>query len=116
MKFMLLFDCFNYYSNEGLSAGELALFTLVSCILVSVLLYYYSKITHKRAEHSKQMDSPIYHSKDFFSQEVIGDSNFVLATKTTSVWVKFMVYICIVVIAVSPMLKLLTKGILTYNS
>jgi hypothetical protein len=103
-------SCFpsDYYSflERGLNGGELLLFTIISLILVSILLWYYNKIP-KTNSPKNEFETPIYQSKDILLQSNYNDINFIIAEKTTSTWVKILVYFLIAFVAITPLYQLL---------
>lgn len=105
MKYSFIINCFGIFYKEDLNFTELILFVVVCLSLVSVLLLYYNKI--KSNNKMNNSDVSIYSSKDVFSQEIVGETNFVLAKKTTSVWSKIAIYGLIVLMIMSSMSELL---------
>jgi len=114
MKYSFVFNCFGYWYEKNLSFDELIFFTMISLTLVSFLLYYYSKISSKDKGEMSLIDIPIYNEKDIFSQEIVGQSNFVLVEKGTSIWTKVTVFVLVILVLTSSMSSLLTNGVLEY--
>ncbi|WP_299672723.1 hypothetical protein [uncultured Polaribacter sp.] len=93
------------YEN-GLDLFGLVMFSLGSVIIISVLLLYYNKI--RKSNSSKDaLETPIYQSKDILLQSNSLDANFIIAEKSTSTFVKILVYILIAFVAITPLYQLL---------
>ena len=105
--FLEVINCFPDYSLyfRGLNGSELFLFTFISLILVSGLLWYYSKIPKNKTLIS-ELDTPIYQSKDILLQENNLQGNDFPIEKTTSVWAKLLVYTLIIIVATTPLFEL----------
>lgn len=114
MRYLFVINCLGYWNDGELSSTDLFVFTAIAFVLVGALLFYYDKISDKGNGVSSQIDIPIYNSKDILSQEIVGESNFVLTERTTSIWTRIMVYILVVIVATTSILKLLTNGFLDY--
>lgn len=93
------------YGYKTISAYDLLLFTLGSFVLISILLFYYNRIPKSNSSKS-EFENPIYQSKDILLQSNNVDANFLITEKTTSTWVKFLVYILIVFVVIVPVNEL----------
>jgi len=110
MQFLNLINClFNWYwwYTGTLTWKELFLFIVMALAFIKMLLLFYKRISNETEYLSSQINLPIYNSKDVFSQETVGDSNFVLIEKTTSIWTKIIVYGLAILIMTTSMSKLL---------
>ncbi len=92
--------------SKSLSFYDLSIFALASFILVSILFLYYHKIP--KSNNSKpKFDNPLYQSKDILLQSNNLDANFILAEKTASTFTKTLVYILILIVAFTPLYKII---------
>jgi hypothetical protein len=87
--------------EPAISAFDLFLFTLGSLLIVSILLLYYNKIP-KNTTASNTLDNPVYQSTDILLQSNYNEASFVIAKKPTSIFVKFLVYILILYVVITP--------------
>lgn len=90
----------------GLDFAALVLFSFGSFMVISILLFYYSKIPKSNSSKS-EIQTPIYQSKDILLQSNQVDANFLIAEKTTSTWVKGFVFVLIFLVVVTPLYQLL---------
>lgn len=90
----------------GLDFVALVLFSFGSFMVISILLFYYSKIPKSNAPKD-ELETPIYQSKDVLLQSNSLETNFIIAEKTTSTWVKGFVFILIFLVVVTPLYQLL---------
>ena len=90
----------------GLDFAALVLFSFGSFMVISILLCYYSKIPKSNSSKS-EIQTPIYQSKDILLQSNQVDTNFLIAEKTTSTWVKGFVFVLIFLLVVTPLYQLL---------
>lgn len=95
----------NIFGNP-LSAYDLIIFTLGSLVVISILLLYYNRIP-KSTKQISELENPIYQSKDILLQSKIEDANYLAVEKSTSFWVKVLVYIMIGIVVFTPLYKLL---------
>lgn len=95
----------NIFGNP-LSAYDLMIFTLGSIVLILSLLFYYNRIPKSKSSKN-QLDTPIYESKDILLQSKIEDANYLAVEKSTSFWVKTLIYIMIGIVIFIPLYKLL---------
>ncbi|MFK8059478.1 MAG: hypothetical protein AB8B78_05240 [Polaribacter sp.] len=98
--------CFGDYT---LSAYGLFIFSLGSFVVISILLFFYSKIPSSSISLSK-LDNSIYQSKDILLQSSINDDNLLVTESTNSNFVKSFVYIIILILIFTPVYKLLGTG------
>ncbi|WP_064966260.1 hypothetical protein [Tenacibaculum ovolyticum] len=98
-----LFD-FDPFSNS-LSFFDLLCFGLGSFVLVSILSWCYSRIP-KSSYSTNDLERSIYQSKDILLQEYKVQAEYIPAGKTTSVWVKTIVYILVLLVAITPLFEL----------
>ena len=85
---------------------DLLMFALGSFVVISMLLLYYNKIP--KSNNSKpKFDNPLYQSKDILLQSNNLDANFILAEKTASTFTKTLVYILILIVAFTPLYKII---------
>ena len=94
---------------KSLSFYDLSIFALGSFILVSILLLYYHKISKSNTPNS-EFDNPIYQTKDIILQSNSLNASFIIAEKTTSIWIKVITFIMIFVISFTPLYQLLGTG------
>lgn len=94
---------------KSLSFYDLSIFGLGSFILVSILLLFYN-IIPKSNSGKRDLDTPIYQTKDILLQSNSLDASFIIAEKTTSTWAKVITFIMIVVVLFTPLYKLLGTG------
>lgn len=95
---------FNPYEN-GLDLESLIVFTLGSFVIISILLFYYSKIP-KSTTSKNELENPIYQTNDILLQSNNVEANFIITEKTTSTFVKAFVYILIAIVVFTPLYKL----------
>lgn len=94
----------------GLDLIGLLLFGIGSFVLISMLLFYYNikpKIINVVKRQSHNMNNPIYQSKDVLLQEISTEGNYLIAEKTTSTWVKAIIYIFIAIVIFTPFYELI---------
>ena len=87
------------------SFEDLLSFGLFSIITVSILLWYYHKIS-KSETNLDELDNPIYQSKDILLQEKISDGMYYPSQVATSIWVKISVFILVILVAITPLYQL----------
>lgn len=92
---------------EVFSWVDLMYFTLGSIIIIGFLLSYYVRLSKRSNYKLSKVAVPIYNSKDVFSQEIVGESNFALTEKATSIWTRVTVYVLLVLMVTTSMYKLL---------
>lgn len=93
--------CFQSPFDKQLSAYDLLMFTLGSFMVISILLFYYNRIPKSNLSKREQ-GNPIYQSIDILLQSNSAETNFVIAERTTSTWVKVVAFIIIISIAFTP--------------
>jgi hypothetical protein len=103
---MLAFNATPSFYDELLSGYDILLFALGSCIVISVLLLYYSQIPENKNSKSA-LDNPIYLSKDTLLQTTNSELNFILVEKTISKYAKLFVYGLIALVVFAPFYQLL---------
>jgi hypothetical protein len=91
--------CNNYYWS--ISAYDLLIFGLGSFVIISMLLFYYNKIS-KSTNEIDELDNPIYQSKDILLQSNGNSTNLISTQSTASTWVKVLVFILIAFVVVIP--------------
>jgi hypothetical protein len=96
-------ECHFYFS---LNAYDLLMFAIGSFILISMLLFYYNRIPKSNSQKD-ELETPIYQSKDILLQSNNIEANYLIAEKTTSKWVKAIIYIFIAIIIFTPFYKLI---------
>jgi hypothetical protein len=101
---MIALNILNFNSPFGssLSGFHVAMFIIGSFTVISILLLYCSKIP-KSNNLITELDNPIYQTKDILFQSNSANTNFIIAQKTTSVFVKVCVYIAIFIFVVFPL-------------
>ena len=97
------------YGDYSLSGYGLMIFTLSSFLITSILLLFYN-IIPKSKNLKSEIDNPIYQSKDIILQSNSLNASFIIAEKTTSVWIKVITFIMIFVISFTPLYELLGIG------
>lgn len=102
----LLSICNDCPSEIKLSFFDLLIFTVGSIVVISILLIYYNRIPKSTKQISK-LENPIYQSKDILLQSKIEDANYLTTEKSTSLWVKALIYIMIGIVVFTPLYKLL---------
>ena len=99
---MIALNLIHFFPYEyGLDLKALIAFSLGSFVVTSILLFYYNRIP-KSNQPKIELDNPIYQSTDILLQSNSADANFVIAEKTTSTWVKILVYILIAFVVIIP--------------
>ena len=93
----------NTFSN---SSYDLVVFGLGAFIIVSILLWYYNRIPINNDSRS-ELTIPIYQSRDVLLQSKFNETNFIIADRTNSTWVKAITYILITIVIVTPFSQLL---------
>ncbi|WBX76842.1 hypothetical protein PG911_00870 [Tenacibaculum ovolyticum] len=96
---------FDPFSNS-LSFCDLLCFGLGSFVLVSILSWYYNRI-HKSNHSINDVERSIYQSKDILLQDYKVETEYAPIGQTTSVWVKTIVYILVLLVAITPLFELL---------
>lgn len=96
----------NSFFGSHFSWIDLLGFTLFSFSFVMILSWYYGKIKSKRIDCAEKEVS-IYSSRDILLQEKEGDLELLPLKKTTSIWVKTIVFVLIFLVAVTPLYQLL---------
>ena len=114
MRSLFVINCFGWQQRD-MSFTDLLVFTALSTVFITILLFYYNKISNKGNGKADLLNIATYNSKDIFSQDIVGDSNFVLTEKVTSIWVRVTIYIAVFIIATTSMLKLLTNDVIEYT-
>lgn len=105
--YLFIICCFGEcYEYTDLSLYQLSLFAIISFVLISILLFYYSKIPKSNAPKD-ELETPIYQSSDILLQSTSADANYLIAEKTTSFWVKAILYIMIAVVIFTPFYELI---------
>lgn len=95
---------FDPFSNS-LSFCDLLCFGLGSFVMISILSWYYNRIP-KSSYSTNDLERSIYQSKDILLQEYKVQAEYIPAGKTTSVWVKTIVYILVLLVAITPLFEL----------
>tara|TARA_R110002126_G_scaffold291781_1_gene457955 strand:- start:26580 stop:26912 length:333 start_codon:yes stop_codon:yes gene_type:complete len=90
----------------GLDFAALVLFSFGSFMVISILLFYYSKIPKSNAPKD-ELETPIYQSTDILLQSSSADANYLVTGKTTSTWVKGFVFVLFFLVVVTPLYQLL---------
>lgn len=90
----------------GLDFAALVLCSFGSFMVISILLFYYSKIPKSNSSKS-EIQTPIYQSKDILLQSNQVDANFLIAEKTTSTWVKAIIFLFIAIVIFTPFYELM---------
>lgn len=80
---------------------------IMLCFLVTLILYFNIVPEIKKVIKKPKLDNPIYQSKDVLLQSNSLETNFIIAEKTTSTWVKGFVFILIFLVVVTPLYQLL---------
>ncbi|TVZ56277.1 hypothetical protein OD91_1560 [Lutibacter sp. Hel_I_33_5] len=101
---ILLIDFFNF----GNLFTSFDIFML--CSVVTLILYFSITPKVKKRFKRQKLDNPIYQSKDILLQSKSLDANFIIAEKTTSIWMKIFVFVLIGIVAVTPLYELLNTG------
>lgn len=101
---ILSVDFFNY-------GNIFSMFDTIVLISITTLIVY-SNITPEIKKRIKisYLNNPIYQTKDILLQSNSLNVNFIIADKTTSTWVKVIIFIMIVVISFTPLYQLLGIG------
>ncbi|WP_303435157.1 hypothetical protein [Tenacibaculum sp. 1_MG-2023] len=73
----------------------------MSVILVSILLTYYNRIPKSNVTTDK-LNNPIYQSSDILLKSKSNETNFVIAKKSTSTFVKVLACLLILYIIITP--------------
>ena len=95
----LLGPCpFGYNPN----AYDLLMFASGSIAVISLLMLYYNKIP-KTNRSKSVLDNPIYQTKDILLHSNSRDNNFIITQKTTSAWVKILVFVLITLVVIIPL-------------
>lgn len=94
------------FLDKTLSGYDLLMFALGSFVLISILLFYYNRIP-KSYLPKEIIESPIYQSKDILLQENSIEGNYLIAEKTTSTWVKAVIYLVIAIVIFTPFYELI---------
>lgn len=97
-------NCLGLSYKTGLSGYDLFAFFLGSCVVVSLLIWYYGKISSGQTI-KLNVSALIYDSKDILLQERTIESNYLIG-ESTSIWVKAIIYVLIVLVATTPLFKL----------
>lgn len=97
----LLVEFFNF-------GNIFSMFDTIVLISITTLIVY-SNITPEIKKRIKisNLNNPIYQTKDILLQSNSLDASFIIAEKTTSIWVKVMTVIMMVVVLLTPLYKLL---------
>ncbi|WP_028889862.1 hypothetical protein [Tenacibaculum ovolyticum] len=97
--------CFGPCPEPVLSGFDLLIFGLGSFVLVSILSLCYSRIP-KNSYSTNDLERSIYQSKDILLQGYKVQVEYVPTAQTTSVWVKTIVYILVLLVAITPLFEL----------
>ncbi len=96
----------NYFGVQ-ITWFELLMFSLGSFLITSILLWFYERIPkHKTTPNEPILNNPIYQSKDVLLQEREIGVNYFPTESTTSIWVKFLIYILIAFVVIIPLYRL----------
>jgi hypothetical protein len=106
MTFLYQFNCFQKLYDNSQDFIYLFYFALGTFGVISILLFYYNRIP-KSNQLKDINESPIYQSKDVLLQEISTEGNYLIAEKTTSTWVKAIIYIFIAIIIFTPFYELI---------
>ena len=93
--------CFGPCYTSTLSGFDIFMFSLGSLVIISILLFYYSKIS-KSNNTKTELDNPIYQTKDILLQSNCNDDTLIITQSTTSTWVKVLVFILIAFVIIIP--------------
>lgn len=104
---LLQFNCLGGLpiTERGLNDSEFLTFVIVSILMLYSLSFFW-KIIPKRSIKNLHKDNSIYQSKDILLQEYKVQAEYIPAGKTTSVWVKTIVYILVLLVAITPLFEL----------
>ncbi|WP_189663241.1 MULTISPECIES: hypothetical protein [unclassified Polaribacter] len=103
---MLAFNATPSFYDELLSGYDILLFALGSCIVISVLLLYYSQIPENKNSKSA-LDKPLYQSKDVLLQSNNLEANFINTKKSASTFTKLFVFVLVFWVIFIPLYQLL---------
>jgi len=95
---------FDPFSNS-LSFFDLLCFGLGSFVLVFILSWCYNRIP-KNSHSINDLERSIYQSKDILLQEYKVQTEYAPTGQTTSIWVKTIVYILVLLVAITPLFEL----------
>lgn len=95
---------FDPFSNS-LSFFDLICFGVGSFVVISILSWYYNRIS-KSSHLINHVEIYIYQSRDSLLQEYKVQGEYVPTRKSTSVWVKTIVYILILLVVTTPLFEL----------
>ena len=90
----------NFYDNF-LLGFDILIFALGSLILISILLWYYSKIP-KSNNLKNELDNPIYQSKSFLIESINHNDELLFPQKSLSISSKIIIYSLIIVLVIMP--------------
>jgi len=92
-----------YYSpyEYGLDLKALIMFALGSFILISILLFYYNRISKGNSIES-ELDNPIFQVKDVLLSSISSDSKLIITQSIDSIWVKILVFLLITLVVIIP--------------
>lgn len=96
----------NSFFGSHFSWIDLLGFTLFAVSFVMILSWYYGKIKSKNIDFTEKEIS-IYSSRDVLLQEKERGLELLPSEKTTSIWVKTIVFVLIFLVAVTPLYQLL---------
>lgn len=99
----LVINCFGYQNEPN--AFDLLMFAFGAFVLVSILLFYYNRISISN-NPKKEVDNPIYQTKDILLHSNSNKASFAIAEKTSSSWVKFLVFCLIAFLIFTPLQQL----------
>ncbi len=101
---ILLVEFLNY-GNTFSTFDIIMLSSITTLILYTNLTSKIKKVTKR-----SNLNNPIYQSKDIILQSNSLNASFIIAEKTTSVWIKVITFIMIIVISFTPLYQLLGTG------
>lgn len=90
----------------GIDFFGLVIFSLGAMVVISILLFYYNRIP-KSSKKEDNLQNPIYQYNDVLLQTRVVGSNHLSVEKTTSTWVKMVLYLVIAIVIFTPFYKLI---------
>ncbi len=92
------------YREPIMTAYDLLMFSVGSFVVISFLLMYYDILSRKSNNRNQiELSNPIYQSSDILLQSKNNDASFVIAKKSTSTFVKIIVFILVLYILFNPL-------------
>ena len=98
---MIAFNATPSFYQELLSGYDILIFALGSFILVTILLWYYNRISKSNNSNSA-LEIQLYQSKDFLFGSMNQNDGFLTNTKSTSTFLKVILYFLTAIFILTP--------------